>query len=131
MGLPSSVLSPEVSPRGRPLSRGHILKSLALKPQVLENCPVLDSRTALVFEQLKFCWKTPETMRKICKDLFLLSSSRDRLKKNFENLFRLKNIFEDLFFGEHLRLCPCSLASRGSVLGLGIFLRPWPRALCP
>ena len=54
-------------PRGRP--RGHILKSLALalaskvkslalalasKPQVLENCPVLGSRTALFFKQLKF-----------------------------------------------------------------------------
>ena len=46
--------------------RGHILKSLALasKPQVLENCPVLGSRTALFFEQLKFCWKTTETWRK-------------------------------------------------------------------
>ena len=61
-------------PRGRP--RGHILKSLALaskvkslalalaskvkslalasKPQVLENCPVLGSRTALFFEQSKY-----------------------------------------------------------------------------
>ena len=62
------------SPRGRPWPRrrprGHILKSLALtlpsKSQVLENCPVLDSRTALFFELLKFCWKTPETSRKIC-----------------------------------------------------------------
>ena len=39
------------------------------------------------------------------------------------------------FFWEHLRLCPWSLASRGSVLGLGLenFLCPWPwpRALCP
>ena len=37
--------------------RGHILKSLALasRPQVLENWPVLGSRTALVFELLKFC----------------------------------------------------------------------------
>ena len=46
-------------PRGRP--RGHILESLALaskvkslalasKPQVLENYPVLGSRTALFFE---------------------------------------------------------------------------------
>ena len=37
--------------------RGHILKSLALasKPQVLVNCPVLGSRTALFFEWLKFC----------------------------------------------------------------------------
>ena len=49
------------SPRGRPWPRGrrrgHILKSLALvsKPQVLENCPVFGSRTALFFEPLKFC----------------------------------------------------------------------------
>ena len=47
-------------PRGRP--RGHILKSLASKvkslasrPQVRENWPVLGSRTALFFELLKFC----------------------------------------------------------------------------
>ena len=42
-------------PRGRP--RGHILKSLALasRPQVLENWPVLGSRTALLFELFKFC----------------------------------------------------------------------------
>ena len=72
---------PRGRPRGRP--RGHIFKSLALalaskvkslalasKPQVLENCPVLGSRTALFFEQLKFRWKTPETLQKICKHLF-------------------------------------------------------------
>ena len=37
--------------------RGQILKSLALasKPEVLENCPVLGSRTALFFGPLKFC----------------------------------------------------------------------------
>ena len=48
------------------------VKSLALasKPQVLENCPVLGSMTALFFEQLKFCWKMPETLRKICEHLF-------------------------------------------------------------
>ena len=44
-------------PRGRP--RGHILKSLALalasRPQVLENWPVLGSRTARFFGMLKFC----------------------------------------------------------------------------
>ena len=40
-------------PRGRP--RGHILKSLASRPQVLENWPVLGSRTALFFGMLKFC----------------------------------------------------------------------------
>ena len=71
------------SPRGRPWPRGHILKSLASKPQVLENCPVLGSRTALFLKPLKFRWKTLETLWKICKDLFLVSSSRDRLNKNF------------------------------------------------
>ena len=40
-------------PRGRP--RGHILKSLASRPEVLENWPVLGSRTAVVFELLKLC----------------------------------------------------------------------------
>ena len=51
-------------PRVRP--RGHILKSLASKvkslaskPQVFKNCPVLGSRTALFFELLKFC-EAPE-----------------------------------------------------------------------
>ena len=58
------------SPRGRPWSRGrprgHILKSLALaskvkslalasRPQVLENWPVLGSRTARFFVMLKLC----------------------------------------------------------------------------
>ena len=43
------------SARGRSWPRGHILKSLYLasKPQVLENYPVLGSRTALFFELLK------------------------------------------------------------------------------
>ena len=55
------------SPRGRPWPRGrprgrHILKSLASKPQVLENCPVLDSKTAPFLNVLKFHWKTPETL---------------------------------------------------------------------
>ena len=60
---------------------------------------------------------------------------------------RLKNFSEDLFFGEHLCLCPCPwpraflvFALKGSVLGradlglgLGFFLYPWPwpRVLCP
>ena len=75
----------EVGPQGRPWPRGHIFKSLALalalaskvkslalasKPQVLENCPVLGSRTALFFKQLEFRWKTPETLQKICEHLF-------------------------------------------------------------
>ena len=76
---PGMVSYQRWSPRGRPWPRGYILKSLASKVkslalasklQVLENCPVLGSRTALFFEQLKFRWKTPETSRKICEHLF-------------------------------------------------------------
>ena len=48
-------------------------------------CPWLQN--SLIFEPLKFFWKTSETLRKICKDFFLTSSSRDRLKKHFEDLF--------------------------------------------
>ena len=54
----------------------------------------------------------------------------DRLKNYFLHCFlgdRLKNLFEDLFFGEHEHLCPCpwpraflSLASRVSVLGRAV-----------
>ena len=68
-------------PRGRP--RGHIFKSLALasKPQVLENCPVLGSRTALFFEPLKFCWITPETLPKVCKYLFCFPQLEHRLSQ--------------------------------------------------
>ena len=78
-------------------------KALASKPQVLENCPVLGSRTALFFEFLKFC-RSPE---KFFEDLSFCRSP--------------KNFFENLFFGEHLRLYPRSLALALSipVLGLG------------
>ena len=42
-------------PQGCPWPRGHILKALASKPQVFENCAVLGSRTELFFEPLKLC----------------------------------------------------------------------------
>ena len=94
--------------------------TLASKPQVLKNCPVLGSRTALFFEPLKFCRKAPETSQKICEDLFLFSSSGNRLKKIFEELFCLKKIFEDLFFWR--TLAPVFL-----VFGLGLKrVCPWP-----
>ena len=78
--------------------RGHILKSLDLasRPQVLENWPVLGSRTALFFELLKFCgalekflgnlflWRSPEKFLYFCEDLFsvlgLLPLSRVRVR---------------------------------------------------
>ena len=102
-------------------------------------CPRLEDST--VSEFLKFCWKTPETWRKICKDLFLVSSSRDCLKKNFEDVFCPKKNFEDLFFEiawkkfwNHF-FFRTTFASVSWVFGLGlkIFLCPWPwpRALCP
>ena len=76
--LKSIIYSQRWSARGRSWPRGHILKSLASKPQVLENCPVLGSRTALFFEPLKFCKKTPETLRKICEHLFCFSQLEHR-----------------------------------------------------
>ena len=87
-------------------------------PQVLENCLVFGSRTALFFEWLKFC----------------------RLaEKCFSRLFFLeidgKKILRPFFLGKHLHLCPWSLAWSIPVLGLGLgfflFPWPWPRASCP
>ena len=91
----------------------------ASRPQVLENWPVLGSRTSLFFELLKF---------------------RGALEKFFGKRFfcgdRLKNFCEDLFFfGEHLRLCPWSLALASSIPVLGLervcprkgCSWPWPR----
>ena len=51
--LQNALFKQRWSPRGRP--QGQILKSLASRPQVLKNWPVLGSRTALFFELLKFC----------------------------------------------------------------------------
>ena len=87
------------SSRGRFWPRGHILKSLASKPQVLKNCPVLGSSTALFFEPLKFCRKTPKPSRKSCEDLFCFP------------LLEIAWSFFDYFFEN---TCAC-------VLGLGFF----------
>ena len=141
-------------PRGRP--RGQILKSLALasRPQVLENWPVLGSRTAVFFELLKFCGALEKFFR---KRFFVEIAWKIFVKTFFFFGDRLKNFCEDLFFSFFLEsTCACvlgpwpwpraflSLASRVSVLGkavlglgLGFFLCPWPwpwpwpRALCP
>ena len=97
---------------------------LEASPQVLENCPVLGSRTALFFEPLKFCWKTPETLRKICEDLFFV----------LLNCISREKFVEDLFFWR--TLAPVSLASSTPVLGLErVFPRKgcswaWPRIFC-
>ena len=106
------------------------VKSLASKPQVLKNCPVLGSRTALFFELLKFCGATEKffgkrffleiACNKFLKPLFVFLIS---LEKNF-----LKTFF--YFFGEHLRLCPWSLALVSSISVLGLE-RVCPRKGCP
>ena len=118
-------------PRGRP--RGHILKSLALaskvkslalalasRPQVLENWPVLGSRTARFFGMLKFCG----ALEKFFGKRFF---SEDRLK-----IF-VKTFFFFFFLENTCALCPWSLASSIPVLGLeSVCPRkgcpwPWPR----
>ena len=109
-------------PRGRP--RGHILKSLALasRPQVLENWPVLGSRTAVFFELLKFC----EALEKFFGKRFFCG---DRLKNFWEDLFFFWRS-PAFFFGEHLRLCPWSLALASSIPVLGLE-SVCPRKGCP
>ena len=57
------------------------VKPLASRPQVLENWPVLGSRTAVLFELLKFC----EALEKFFGKTFFCGDS-------------LNNFCEDLFF---------------------------------
>ena len=92
--------------------RGHIFKFLALasKPQVLEKCPVLGSRTALFFEWLKFC----RSAEKYFSRPFFFWRSTEKFFKTF---FVTK-----------------TLAFVSLVLGLGLEHScpwPWPRALYP
>ena len=102
-------------PRGRP--RGQILKSLALalasRPQVLENWPVLGSRTARFFGMLKFCG----ALEKFFGKRFLVKTAW----KIFVKTFFWKIFVKTFFFGEHLRFVSL-------VLGLGLeHSCPWPR----
>ena len=101
------------SPRGRSWPRGHILKYLASKVKFL----ALASRPQILWIAWKkilegvFYWRMPE--------------------KNFWRRFfwdRLKNFLKTFFSGEHLRLCPWSVASSIPVLGLE---RVCPRKGCP
>ena len=75
------------------------MKSLASKPQVLENWPVLGSRTAVFFELLKFCG-APEKI--FGRRVFLEIASKILVKT---------------FFLENT--CPCVLGLEHSC--------PWPR----
>ena len=85
------------------------VKSLALasRPQVLENWPVLGSRTAVFFGKLKFCG----AVEKLFGKRFLVEIAGKIFVKTF--------FF--FFFGEHLRFVSL-------VLGLGLeHSCPWPR----
>ena len=80
-------------PKGRAMAQCPPPKyAPASKPQVLENCLVVGSRRALFFEQLKFCWKTPETSRKICEHLFCFPhlEHRRRQREGGQRLPQLK-----------------------------------------
>ena len=119
--------------------------SLASRPQVLENRPVLGSRTARFFGMLKFCG----ALEKFFGKRFLVEIAWKIFVKTFSFFFFFLEIawkiFVKTFFfflESTCALCPWSLAlaSRVSVLGkavlglgLGFFLCPWPwpRALCP
>ena len=132
-------------PRGRP--RGQILKSLALaskvrslalalasRPQVLENWPVLGSRTAVFFGKLKFCGAVEKFFG---KRFFVEIAWKIFVKTFFFFGDRLKNFCEDLFFFFFLEstcaLCPWSLALASSIPVLGLESVcprkgcPWPR----
>ena len=77
-------------------SRTHF-EGLGLEASSPRKLPSPRLEDSTIFEPLKFCWKTAQTLGKMCKDLFLVSSSRDRLKKIFENFFCLKKILKTLF----------------------------------
>ena len=111
--------------------RGHILKSLALasRPQVLENWPVLGSRTALFFELLKFCG----ALEKVFGKRFSVEIAWKIFVKTFFFFWRSPETFlwrRFFFFGEHLRLCPWSLALASSIPVLGLE-SVCPRKGCP
>ena len=101
MLIHSNDILPEVESSRTSLALASKVKSLALasRQQVLENWPVLGSRTALFFELLKFC----EALEKFFGKRFFVKIAWKIFVKTFF-----------FFFGEHLHSCPWSL--------------PWPRA---
>ena len=85
---------------------------LASKPQVLENWPVLGSRTALFFELLKFC----EALEKFFGKRFFVEIARKIFVKTFF-FWRSKKKF--LLFWRALALVSLVLGLEHSC--------PWPR----
>ena len=86
------------------ITRGGVLESLASNPQILENCPVHGSRTALFFEWLKFCRSAEKCFS---RPFFWIS-----IEKRFLKTFFLRK----------------TLAFVSLILGLGLeHSCPWPR----
>ena len=116
------------SPRGRPWPRGQILKSLASKvkslaldsrPPVLENWPVLGSRTAVFFELLKFCG----AVEKFVGKRFFEEIAWKIFVKTFFSFLEIawKIFVKTFFFFFFESTCAC-------VLGLGLeHSCTWPR----
>ena len=124
---------------------------LASKPASLRKCPVLGSKTALFFNFLK--------KRARVRTFFCRHGARKRPRGKCLTTFNfmLQFVFgKRINFAEYLQLVRAKkfffwrtfvrgvlplpwpqaflpLASRGSVLGLGLgfFLGPWPQALSP
>ena len=94
------------------------VKSLASRPQVLENWPVLGLRTPLFFELLKFCGALEKFLRRPFFFFFFFESTCACV----------------LGLGlEHSHPWPREcLSSERLSLASDFFLRPWPwpRALC-
>ena len=122
-GLQIRFNNQKKSPRGRilmslALKVKSLVFALASKPQVLENCPILGSRTAVFFE-LKFC--------------------RSREKNFWRPLFleiAWKIFWRRLFFRRTLALVSFVLGLERACPRKGCpwprtFLCPWPQALCP
>ena len=67
-------------------SRTHF-QVLGLEAAISRKLPCPRLKDSTIFESLKFRWKTPETLRKICKDLFFWFPQVEMAwKKIFEDL---------------------------------------------
>ena len=121
-GLQIRFNNQKKSPRGRilmslALNVKSLVFALASKPQVLENCPILGSRTAVFFE-LKFCRSREKNF---WRPLFLEIAWKLFWRRLF---FRRTLALESFVLGLE-RACP-----RKGCPWPRTFLCPWPQALC-
>ena len=98
--------------------KGQVLR-LYLEASSPRKLPCPQPRTALFFETLKFCGKTPETLRKICGDLFCLFLFLFLfIFLRLPEKFFLKTIFYFLFFEIVLKKCLSFFSSTLSPMSL-------------